>query len=113
VGAPLGNQNARTHGFYAGIAHRDPSPDECTIDAVIADLYCKQKRLSRYIDERADDLPPADFARFLRIHAQNSSRLGRLLRDRDVLTGGWNEFLDESISMALSELSEVLGTDLT
>jgi hypothetical protein len=113
VGAPPGNQNARTHGFYAHIASPGASPDECTIDNIIADLYCKQRRVSRYIDENIDDLPPADLARFLRIHGQNSSRLGRLLRDRDILTGGFGDGLSAAIEQALVELSAELGTDLT
>jgi hypothetical protein len=112
VGAPLGNQNARTHGFYANLTSPGSSHDECTIDGVIADLYRKQKRLSRYIDEKMDDLPPADLARFLRLHAQSSSRLGRLLRDRDILKGGWNEGMDAIIAQTLDELGEEWGVDL-
>jgi hypothetical protein len=113
VGAPRHNQNARTHGFYATDAS-PPSPHhECTIDHIIADLHRKQQRLSRYIDERMDDLPPADLARFYRIHAQSASRLGRLLRDREILTGGPMAGISEAIEQAMIELSQELGTDLT
>jgi hypothetical protein len=112
VGAPLGNRNASTHGFYANSAGPDSSQDECTIDGLIADLYRKQKRLSRYIDEHIDDLPPADLARFLRIHAQSSSRLGRLLRDRRILNGGWNQAMDDIFGQALAELGEEWGVKL-
>jgi hypothetical protein len=112
VGAPLGNQNARAHGFYANTPSLGSSHDGRIIDSIIADLHCKQWRLSRYIDEHMDDLPPADLARFLRIHAQGSSRLGRLLRDREVLTGGWNEAIDEIIEQTLAELGEAWGVEL-
>jgi hypothetical protein len=110
--APPGNQNARTHGFYARDAG-PPSPHhECNIDQVIADLHRKQQRLSRYIDERMADLPSADLARFLSIHAQNASRLGRLLRDREILTGGWSAEMDGIIQQALTELGQEWGVDL-
>jgi hypothetical protein len=112
VGAPIGNQNARTHGFYASSATTCPSDEECTIDKIIADLYGKQKRLSRYIDEEMDALSPAEMARLLSIHAQTSSRLGRLLCNQHTLTGGWNEGMDRIIEQTLAELGEEWGVDL-
>jgi len=119
VGAPPGNQNARTHGFYAqGPAAADDGENgwrgaegPCRIDAVIADLYAKQQRLSRYIDHNADDLTPEQLARFLQIYAQSCSRLGRLLRDREAL-GGFSEWMDKAFNQALDELSEEWGVDL-
>jgi hypothetical protein len=113
TGAPPGNQNARTHGFYAANPGPAPPPGACTIDDVIADLHGKRRRLSRYIDEHIDDLAPADLVRFLRIHAQSCSRLGRLLRDREALTGGWSAGMDSIVEQALAELGEEWGADLT
>jgi hypothetical protein len=112
--APLGNQNARTHGFYA--TTRPPAGRElreCTIECVIADLYDKQQSLSRYIDEKLDELSPANLARLLGIHAQSCSRLGRLLRDRDALTGGFSAEMDRIIEQTLTELGEEWGVELT
>jgi hypothetical protein len=122
VGAPPGNQNACTHGFYAqGPADDDggddwcdawrPSEDVCRIDAVIADLYAKQQRLSRYIDHNADDLTPEQLARFHQIYAQSCSRLGRLLRDREAM-GGFDEGMNRIINRTLDELGEEWGVDL-
>ena len=117
VGAPLGNENARTHGFY--LQHDPPelpedlSPDACTIDVVIEDLFRKQMRLSRYIDDRLDDLPPAELVRFCSLHAQTSSRLGKLLRDRDALTDDREDGMSRAIGQALSELGEEWGVDLS
>jgi ABC-type transporter Mla subunit MlaD len=54
----------------------------------------------------------ADLARFLRIHAQSSSRLGRLLRDPEVLTGGINDGMSQAIEQALAELGEEWGVEL-
>jgi hypothetical protein len=116
--APLGNQNARTHGFY--VEHAAPdlsealSPDECTIDVVIEDLFRKHMSLSRYIDDHLDDLPPATLARLCGLHAQTSSRLGKLLRDRLVLAKAReDDFLSDLIDETLEELSEEWGVDLT
>lgn len=114
VGAPPGNQNARVHGFYATSDRaRDPDFSACTIDVIIDDLYRKQQRLSDYIDEHMDDLSPPDLARFLRIHAQSCSRLGRLLRDREALSGGADAIMSGAIGRALDELSEEWGVDLS
>jgi hypothetical protein len=112
VGAPQGNQNARTHGFYAATPDHPPG-DAFDIDWVIIDLRRKQERLSRYIDRAMDDLAPSQLARLLSIHAQNASRLGRLLRDRDALTGSFNEVMSQAVDEALAELSEEWGVDLT
>jgi hypothetical protein len=119
AGAPAGNQNARTHGFYVqapadggnGHDRSRHAQEPCHIDAVIAGLYEKQQRLSRYIDRNMDDLTPERLARFYQIYAQSCSRLGRLLRDREAL-GRCNHQMDPAIGQALDELGEEWGVDL-
>lgn len=117
VGAPPDNQNAITHGYYARplpakTLPEDTHPEECNIDTVIADLHEKQLRLSRYLDEHYEDLSPEQLARFHHIHAQGSSRLGRLLRDRAVLLPEMEDPMKEAINAALDALSEEWGVEL-
>ncbi len=112
VGAPAGNQNAVTHGFY-GSSAAPPWADEpaCSIDAVIADLYARHQQLSRYIDENMDHLSTAEFARLTSLHGQSASRLGRLLRDRRVLEPE-EDGMSWAIQRALDELAKEWGVDL-
>ena len=114
TGAPLGNQNARKHRFHVRTSPLDGGRSgACTIDGVIADLHRQQQRLSRYIDEHIDELEPSELIRFLRVHGQSCSCLGRLLRDRQALGGGFQADMEELTRQALAELSEEWGVDLT
>jgi hypothetical protein len=135
VGAPAGNQNALKHGFYAassppaGPQHdQAPSPWEggedpfgtglpagCTINAIIHMLYHKQVALDDYIDRilRTDRPPIHEFIHLLRIHGQNASRLGRLLRDRRALSGEAADGISAAIAQALDEIHSELGTNPT
>ncbi len=90
------------------------SEQQVSIDEVIADLVAKQRRLSDYIDARLaeGDASPAEVARLLALHGQNASRLGRLLRDRQVLGGPELDELAEAVGLALDELSAELGIEL-
>jgi len=113
VGAPPGNQNARTHGFYAHDAAPLPDlgdiPD--SIAKVIRDLAVKQARLSKIINGKPDSEDILILARLLQLHAQTASRLGRLLRDERALSGEAADGISAAIAQALNELSTELGTD--
>lgn len=117
VGAPKGNQNAVTHGFYA---NTDPVSIEAdlpkdipdNIRTVIHDLAVKQARLSRYINGHLASLDTATLARLLQLHAQTASRLGRLLRDQRALSGDAADGISDAIAKALDELGNEWGVDL-
>jgi len=81
VGAPKGNQNARTHGFYA---RRDVPDEGWTIDTLVADLTDRHEGLSDYLgrlvaDDQAD---PRDVARLFALYRVSAHRLERLLERR-------------------------------
>jgi hypothetical protein len=89
VGAPPGNRNAVQHGFYTTL-DLDPDDGQPPIDTVIRDLALKQAQLSALIGDRldpADDDELRELLRLLYLHGLNATRLGRLLRDRQALTG--------------------------
>ena len=106
VGAPKGNRNRRTHGFYAR-----PARPLGTIDDVVEDLMEKQSQLSAYIEgqlvEGEADLE--GMAKLLALHGQNASRVGRLLRDQRALSGDSADGLSEAIGKALDEIGSELG----
>jgi len=114
AGAPSGNQNARTHGFYAD--EQAPLPElgdiPDSIAEVIHDLAVKQARLSKLINGKLASNDIHVLARLLRLHAQTASRLGRLLRDQRALSGRAADGISAAIAQALDELSNELGTDL-
>lgn len=111
VGAPKGNQNALTHGFYAQI---DVPEGGFTIDMLIAELSDKQAILSRYIDRlfADDDVDLKELMCLLRVHGMNASRLGRLYKYRVALQGSAEDHYEEALNRALDTLSEIWGVDL-
>jgi hypothetical protein len=132
-GAPEGNTNALKHGYYAacpagpdhGGGNQQPAlssskgganvPEHCSIEAIIGMLYHKQVALDDYIDHilATGSHSIQELIHLLRIHGQNASRLGRLLRDRRALSDEPSDALSAAIAQALDELSSELGTDLT
>jgi hypothetical protein len=112
-GAPEGNRNAVRHAFYATFDL--DNPDVRPINGIIADLAAKQAQLSAMIDQlllRADDTGIADLVKLFSLHGQNASRLGRLLRDRLVLSADTANSFDKIMHQALDELSQEWGIDL-
>jgi len=118
VGAPPGNTNAQTHGAYT--RPLDPAAD---LDARISDLNHRIEQLSAFIDRaslRTSDDGDSDdsaidldqYTRLLSLHGQLTSRLGRLMRDRQTISPEDNSFLQECINEALDEVSEILGVKL-
>jgi hypothetical protein len=129
VGAPTGNRNAQTHGVYASGPQGHP-PAECStlrakrgrqsdadvrgppdLDAVIADLSRRIDQLSDYIDRNIAELDAEAYAKLAALQGQLSSRLGRLLRDRQQLVGDADE-LTKAIEGALDEIREEWGIDV-
>jgi hypothetical protein len=103
VGAPRGNRNAVQHGFYATL-DLDPVDGELPIDTVIRDLALKQAQLSALIGDRldlGDENEARELMRLLHLHGLNASRLGRLLRDRQVLAAKVNARLLRILGQAL------------
>jgi len=104
----------RAHG---GATRHDAAtqlPEDCSIDAIIDMLYKRQIRIDALIDDVAEDDGASirELACLLRIHGQNASRLGRLLRDRRALTGHAAQGISGAIAQALDELGSELGTPL-
>ena len=109
-GAPPGNRNRVTHGFYADFDLYDP--DAPPINGIIQDLAARMAQLSQIIESYADELSIADLVTLFRVHGQNASRLGRLLRDRDALSGDSTDRLTQIFDAALDALSEEWEVEL-
>jgi len=112
IGAPTGNDNARTHGFYAHGPTSTPARELSSIEDIIADLANKQAHLSAYIDAYIGDMEIEDLKGLLALHAQTASRLGKLLRDKRALSGDAADGISGALAQALAELGTELGADL-
>lgn len=92
--------------------------DTVDLDERIRDLNRRIHRLSQYIDDAElgdgenDTITVTDYAKLANIHGQLTSRLGRLLRDKQQLDGGSGAELEQAIGDALDMASTVLGVDL-
>jgi hypothetical protein len=107
IGAPTGNKNAQTHGTYS-----DPVPEQADIDERIADLNHRIQTLSAYIDDNTPGLDLESTIKLLTLHGQLNSRLGRLMRDRQILVGEDAGELQQAIEEALAIAGDILGVEL-
>jgi len=74
VGAPSGNQNARSHGYYVRC---DIPAEGWTLETLIADVAARHEGISGYLERLlADDqVAPADVPRPFALYAVSASRL--------------------------------------
>ena len=97
----------------AGVDAEPEVAEDCTIEAVIAELYQQQRQLDDYLRGVWDsEMDVRELAHLLRVHGQNAYRLGRLLRDRRALSGEAADGIAGAMAMALDELGNELGIDL-
>ena len=83
VGAPPGNQNALTHGFYARVqipAASSPRPK--SDDDAVVQLCATHVRIARHIEDHKHELPIPQLVALCQLYADNLSRLTRLLLKR-------------------------------
>jgi len=127
VGPPEGNKNAQSHGVYRRSRPGDSTPrppDNVDIDVRIADLNQRIEQLSSYIDAAIVDphqgtigqgegsLDVDQYTRLLSLHGQLTSRLGRLLRDKQQISPEETNLFQQAINLALDQASDILGVPL-
>ena len=109
-GAPTGNTNAVSHGFYQAVDATTAGLSDAVghpLDDVIRQLQVKLDRLSHYIDAYDSDDDPATMIKLINLHSQAGTRLARLL-ERQQATGDEGDALMKAINAALDEVSEFL-----
>jgi hypothetical protein len=110
VGAPKGNKNRETHGFYAKAVDNLE-----TIDDVVKDALRRQTQLSQFIDQvvaEGKENIAEELIKLLALHGQNASRIGRLMRDRKIVDSDDVDRLLDLLGPALDELASELGIEL-
>ena len=92
-----------------------PNPTDSQAAVAIADilrdLADQQTRLTEMIDATDPD-DVRTLVKLFSLHAQNASRMGRLLRDQRALSGQAADGITGAIAQALDELSSEWGVTL-
>ncbi len=104
-------RSAATSVLGGGSQRPAPTSAPVTIADILADLLDQQARLTALIDA-ADPDDVHTLVKLFSLHAQNASRMGRLLRDQRALSGTAADGIAGAIAQALDELSSEWGTPL-
>lgn len=124
VGAPTGNQNRLTHGFYATVLCRDELDDlaayagDTTVDAEIGIVRVALRRILGMLltgvtpGPNPRPLDVHDYARFIGLAFQGAGAVSRLLRTRQALGGEQNDEFRKFMDEVLDQASAELGIDL-
>lgn len=120
AGAPAGNQNARTHGFYSTaleleeLADLVACADDLSLDDEIALTRVLLRRLMEQIHRTpaGDDAEPTDYVRIAGLALQAARTVARLLRDKRAIAGEAADGLQGAISQILDEFSTEWGVEL-
>ena len=133
AGAPPGNQNRRTHGFYASALLPEELADlvacsgDMTLDDEIAIARVTLRRIlaflsadrvhrgpeySRAPEGTTVEMTPLDYARLAALSLAGARTVARLLRDKRALSGEAADGISGAISQAIDELSTEWGIPL-
>ena len=107
MGAPPANDNALTHGVWAST---DTPPTN--LDARIKDLDKRVQTLSVHIDDLPKTAALADRISLLDLYGRMTSRLGRLMRDRQAIAESDVQEMETALRESLAIASKVLGVEL-
>ena len=114
-GAPEGNQNARTHGFYSPVLE----PEELADLVAFADdldlddeIALARVILRRLVALLTNGNRPDEMVRIASLALQATRTIARLLRDKRALSGEAADGIAGAIGQALDELGSEWGLDL-
>ena len=118
AGAPDGNQNRRTHGFYADALSRDEltgllaDAGALGLDSEIAGARIALHRVLAHLVAADPGLSPLDYARIASVVFHGARTVARLLRDNHALGGQPSSGLAALIEITMHELGQEWGVDL-
>jgi hypothetical protein len=118
AGAPIGNQNRTTHGFYASVLSLRELTDILegvglnTLQSEIACTRAALRRLLKHLSEAGDELSPLEYARVASVAFHGARTISRLMRDNHAIGGQLPDGFDEAMNEALDFLSEAWGVEL-
>jgi hypothetical protein len=118
VGAPPGNQNARTHGFYA----RTLSPQEMgdlvsyaasmSLDDEVACARVALRRVLEFVRQDSSDLNQDQYIQVVKLVFYGTRTIARLLRERTTLSDAAADRLTRIFGKVLDDLGTEWGREL-
>ena len=102
VGAPPGNKNAQTHGYYS-----QSEGEIRSIGDAVRDVERRLTWIGQYLDD--PDLEPEQRLVAFGLYGQMVSRYGRLLRDRRALSDEAIDSLLGLVGQAIDEVKTQMG----
>lgn len=117
AGAPTGNQNRRTHGFYSAaiengeIADLIAYADDLSLDDEIALVRVALRRLVAAFGADAE-LDPGQLATLATTAFNGSRTVARLLRDKRAISGEAADGISAAMATVLDELGTQWGIEL-
>ena len=118
AGAPTGNQNARTHGFYARTLSEQEMDDlvsyaaDMNLDDEIACARIALRRALEFVQRDSEILGREQYLRAAALIFHGARTIARLLRDRYLLSTEAAEGIAGFMNEALDLLSKHLGREL-
>ena len=117
-GAPRGNQNARTHGFYA----RTLSPQEVgdlvsyaanmSLDDELACARVALRRVLEFVQQDSSDLNQDQYIQVVKLVFYGTRTIARLLRERTTLSDAAADRLTRIFGKVLDDLGGEWGREL-
>ncbi len=118
AGAPAGNQNRVTHGFYAGDFTERELADLVSLAGAI-DLIDEMavarihlRRLTSFLSKRFEDIPAGNLASISPLITTSLNTIANLIRTHHLVTGGSASDIGAAINQALDELGELWEVEL-
>jgi hypothetical protein len=113
-----GNENRRTHGFYASALRREELADlfsDVGVDTLEAEIICARialRRVLAYLTSAGPELSLLEYTRIASVAFHGARTIARLLRDNLALGVKPFDLFDAAMNEALDELSEEWGIEL-
>lgn len=79
---------------------------------MIAGLHKRLEWLRSHIDQAKDDLGPYDLVKLINLEGQLSNRIGRLERDKKIVTGEQLDSIESDYEVVAALAFEILGVNL-
>jgi hypothetical protein len=115
AGAPAGNQNRTTHGFYSRIYTLEEIADlvaHAINDSLDDEIAAARVATRRVLTQLHDDLDADSYAKLAGLVLDGTNTIARLLRTRRALSGDAADGIAGAIAQALDELANEWGVEL-
>ncbi len=114
AGAPPGNQNRRTHGFYSTQYTTKELSDlvNATTPTLLDEIALTRIATRRILEQLDQQIESTDYAKLAGLLLSGANTIARLLRVQRILSGETADGIAGAIGQALDELSAEFNIEL-